>query len=148
MTQRERLYPEVKRLREIDGLTWCEIGDRVGVHFKTAMDYYHDPDGSRCRERHARWNAKDAVSGRCPKCGAVVHGSSVRGEAERCADCFRAERAAGARERMDDIAQLWNEGASLKEISRYMGYGPNSKPPILSKMMALGIIEARRAGVR
>jgi hypothetical protein len=148
MTRREQLYPEIKRLREVEGLTWREIGERLGLSLKTAHGYYTDPDGSKHLERHRHWNAKDRVAGQCARCPAPISGRTVRTGGSLCVPCWRAEQARSKRERMDDIAQLWNEGAPVEEIKAYMGYGPNSNPPILSEMMALGLIEARREGYR
>jgi hypothetical protein len=54
MTNRERLYPEIKRLREVEGLMWREIGERLGLSLKTVHDYYSDPDGSKARARARR----------------------------------------------------------------------------------------------
>lgn len=148
MTKRERLHPEIKRLREDEGLMWREIGERLGISLKTANDYYRDPDGAQHRARHKDWDAKDRVAGSCPACGGVMRGSSVRAAAAKCVACYRAEMSAAKRERMDDIRTLWEEGASERAIADYLGYGPNSKPPILSEMMSLGIIQARREGYR
>lgn len=94
----------------------------------------------RCRK--ARWDHKRVP---CPRCGGEM--AAGRGY-QRCIHCWNAEVTAGHRERMDDIAQMWNEGATLAEIQAYMGYAENSRPPILSEMMALGLIQARREGYR
>lgn len=59
MTKRERLYPEIKRLRDDEGLTWREIGERLGMSLKTAHEYYSDPRGERYAERQARYRATD-----------------------------------------------------------------------------------------
>jgi hypothetical protein len=148
MTRREQLYPEIKRLREVEGLKWREIGERLGLARSTVQDYYADPDNSKHMERHRRWQEKDRVAGRCSRCPAPISGKQVKVGGSLCLACWRAEQSRGKRERMDDIAQLWNEGATVEEIKAYMGYGPSSTPPILSEMMALGLIEARREGYR
>jgi DNA-directed RNA polymerase specialized sigma24 family protein len=36
VTRREQLYPEIRRLREDEGLKWREIGERLGIPLKTA----------------------------------------------------------------------------------------------------------------
>jgi hypothetical protein len=148
VTRREQLYPEIKRLREDEGMAWKEIGQRLGLARSTAHDYYSDPDNSKHMERHRRWQEKDAVAERCSRCSSPISGRTVRKGGSICGGCWRAELKQAKRERMDDIAQLWNEGATVEEIKAYMGYGPNSTPPILSEMMALGLIEARREGYR
>jgi hypothetical protein len=49
MTCRERLYPEIKRLREVEGLQWREIG---GAR-RTAASGRHDYATRRSRARTA-----------------------------------------------------------------------------------------------
>jgi hypothetical protein len=80
MTKRERLYPEIKRLREREGLTWREIGERIGLSQKTACEYYFDPAGEAARARKRKTN------GACRDCGrpTVSDGSYVP---ERCQPC-------------------------------------------------------------
>jgi hypothetical protein len=86
----------------------------------------------------------------CSRCGGETSANSawINPTNALCASCHHAATSAANRERMDDIAQLWNEGATLEEIKAYMGYGPKSNPPLLTRMMRLGVIEARREGYR
>jgi hypothetical protein len=144
MTKRERLYPEIKRLREDEGLKWREIGERVGLSPKTAFDYYNDPAGVKAAQRKHESDVRTRMT--CGRCGGPT--GPRRWKAETCATCYVEELKRAKRERMDDIAQLWNEGATIHEIRAYLGYGPNSNPDILSEMMRLGLIEARREGYR
>lgn len=44
------MYPEIKRLREEEGLTFREIGERLEMPLRTAYDYYRDPDRAKARE--------------------------------------------------------------------------------------------------
>lgn len=144
MTKRELLYPEIKRLREVEGLKWREIGERFGLSLKTVHTYYTDPEGVASNAAKRRSDARTRAT--CPRCGGPMGPRRMR--SETCRSCYHAEIARAKRERMDDVAKLWNEGASQEEIKRYLGYGPNSTPPILSEMMSLGLIEARREGYR
>lgn len=50
--------------------------------------------------------------------------------------------------RDEDIIEMWNEGLPLVEIKAVLGYGPNSNPPEMSRLMASGRIKARREGFR
>jgi hypothetical protein len=85
MTKRERLYPEIKRLREDEGLLWREIGERVGVSLKAAHDYYHDPTGEKARQRKAKNN------GTCTDCGGETKNSGSVIAPERCRECANPE---------------------------------------------------------
>jgi hypothetical protein len=80
MTNRERLYPEIKRLREVEGLMWREIGERLGLSLKTVHDYYSDPDGSISRARKAK------TDGACIDCGTLTRGDGST-TPERCRAC-------------------------------------------------------------
>jgi hypothetical protein len=102
MTKRERLYPEIKRLRERDGLTWREIGERLGVSLTTACDYYLDPTGDSARARKAKTN------GACRDCGqpTTSDGSYIP---ERCRPCrFAFDHAASVAWIIDSIRD-WAE---------------------------------------
>jgi hypothetical protein len=83
MTKRERLYPEIKRLREAEGLMWREIAERIGLALQTVQDYYSDPDGSKVAARKAK------TDGACLDCGGRTVGDGSY-TPERCAGC-RAE---------------------------------------------------------
>jgi DNA-binding NarL/FixJ family response regulator len=48
-------------------------------------------------------------------------------------------------ERLDDVAALYNEGASQREIAAYLGYGPTSIPPELDQARKRGLIGTRHA---
>jgi hypothetical protein len=83
MTQREQLYPEIKRLREAEGLMWREIGERLGISLKTACEYYHDPTGAKTAARKARNN------GTCIDCGAETRDGGSKIAPDRCRDCAK-----------------------------------------------------------
>jgi hypothetical protein len=131
------------RRREDVGLKWREIGERLGLDHRTVSDYYHDPTGTKHAQRLRDSDRRLNEASPCPRCGGPKHHRH-----DHCKTCEEGMRQAARRERMDDVAQLWNEGATLDEIKAYMGYGENSHPPILSEMMALGMIQARREGYR
>jgi hypothetical protein len=80
MTKRERLYPEIKRLREAEGLMWREIGERLELSLTTVHQYYSDPDGSKVAARKAKTN------GVCIDCGGrtVGDGSTTPMRCRRC----------------------------------------------------------------
>lgn len=144
MTKRERLYPEIKRLRLVERLTWREIGERLGLSGKTVCDYYFDPSGVLADARKKKSDENTRMQ--CPKCGGAM--GPRRTHAERCADCFQAEKAAGRACRDDDFVLMWNEGMSLAEIKKELGFSVSSNPPEMSRLMAEGRIQARREGYR
>jgi transposase len=136
MTRRERLYPEIKRLREVEGLQWREIGERLGVSLKTAHDYYSDPDGSRHRARHLKWQATDFSL--CPECGGRMN--HERNGTRRCRSCYEAREKRAVYARLEDVAQMYRDGLSIREIARELGYGPNSQPPHVTQCFRLGLL--------
>lgn len=80
---RAQRVADVQRLREEEGLTYREIGERLGISLKMAHHYYADPDGSRARAR------KDKSNGTCVDCGGETHNGGNRTRvAERCAQCW------------------------------------------------------------
>jgi len=99
MNTRERLYPEIKRLREDEGLKWREIGERLGISLKSAHEYYMDPTGEKMRARKAR---KD---GNCADCGArtVSDGKTP----ERCGPCAHAASKVWTRDAIVAAIQRW-----------------------------------------
>jgi hypothetical protein len=145
MSQRERLYPEIKRLREDENLKWREIGERLGIHFKTAHDYYADPTGVRHLARHRKWQAKDFSD--CPSCGDPMTGSTARRNTDgTCRDCWTKRVARQHREKVERAAQLYNAGASQRQVAAALGYGPNSIPPELTEARKLGLTGYRNRG--
>lgn len=115
MTRREELFPEIKRLREVEGLMWREIGECLGLSLKTVHDYYTDPTNERHRARHARWALKDY--GTCEDCGGRMSGSAVRKGYARCGGC-RVARLRNGRERM---VEMRREGMNNKDIAAALG---------------------------
>lgn len=103
MTKRERLYPEIRRLREREELTWREIGERLGISYKTANAYYHDPTGERERARKAR------NDGRCLGCGARTNSSGSSVPPERCHRCAPTYRRALGRRWILESMREWCE---------------------------------------
>jgi transposase len=143
MTRREQLYPEIRRLREDEGLKWREIGERLGLGRSTAQDYYSDPDSSKHVARHRRWQEKDRVAGTCSVCGGSMHGNTVRKGGETCKSCHQRREATARRARVEDVAEMFREGMSYREIAEALGYGPNSQPPQVTEARRLGLIGYR-----
>lgn len=135
MTKRQRLYPEIRRLREDEGLMWREIGRIMGLSLKTVSDYYYDPDGHVAAARKAASDVRTRKV--CPTCGGQM--GPRRCGSEQCRKCADEQRARGFECRLDDVAEMYREGMSLREIARELGYGPNSTPP--------EVTEARRRGL-
>jgi hypothetical protein len=86
-----------------------------------------------------RRRVHDALARRCA-CGARINY-----RAERCRECYERIEALAVAERLDDVAVLYNEGASHREIAAYLGYGPTSMPPEIVKARKRGLIGARHA---
>jgi hypothetical protein len=42
--------------------------------------------------------------------------------------------------RLEDVAQMYREGLSIREIARELGYGPNSQPPHVTQCFRLGLL--------
>jgi hypothetical protein len=144
VSRRQDLYPEIRRLREDEGLKWREIGERLGISLKTAFDYYNDPTGEKCE---ARKTASDERLHRsCPRCGSRM--GPARAGAETCHPCYIAELHRARVARDEDIVLMWESGMSQVAIALELGYSANSCPPELSRLMHEGRIQARREGYR
>jgi hypothetical protein len=107
MTKRERLYPEIKRLREDEGLKWREIGERVGLSKSAVHEYYADPTAEKVHERKAKGIRA------CVDCGAPCNtDGSVTDACERCAPCSAkangAARKVWTREAIIAAIEEWN----------------------------------------
>lgn len=82
MSRREELFPEIRRLREDEGRTWREIGERFGLSLKTVHDYYTHPSAE---SDHAR---REKYTGTCTNCGARTNnGGCAGGPPALCARC-------------------------------------------------------------
>lgn len=73
---------------------------------------------------------------------------SRRSNSEHCLACENHLRRKARKARDDDIVAMWDEGMAQADIAAELGYGPNSAPPELSRLMHEGRIQARRAGYR
>jgi hypothetical protein len=85
-----------------------------------------------------RRRVHEALAARCA-CGARMN---IR--AERCRECFERIEALAVAARLDDVAALYNEGASQREIAAYLGYGPTSIPPELDLARKRGLLIGAR----
>lgn len=83
---RESLYPEIRRLREDEGLMWREIGERVGLALTTVQDYYTHPTAELDRAR------RDKYTGTCSGCGGRTNnGGAASGPPAICKACSQPE---------------------------------------------------------
>lgn len=138
MTKRERLYPEIKRLREEECLKWREVGERVGLSLKTAYDYYSDPTGVTHRARLQKSYASRFRA--CAKCGGRA---CPDGDVRLCMACHVEDGKVARRCRLEDVAVMYREGMSYREIARELGYAPSSIPPEIGEARSLGLIGYR-----
>lgn len=106
VARRAELAPEARRLRA-EGLTFREIGERLGVGLRTAHEWCSDPDRAKYRARRQRY------AGTCVDCGARTDGSDGPGRAaKRCAECTRRhqkENGPWPRERVIEAIRAWAE---------------------------------------
>jgi hypothetical protein len=121
VTRREQLYPEIKRLREQEGLTWREIGARMGLARQTVHAYYTDPDGVKVYARKHR--------GRCRHCGAATYTANPgRGHPiERCNSCSRAHLHEASRAWIIDRIQAWAERFGDPPVALDWNRAPSSR---------------------
>ncbi len=112
MTKRERLHPEIKRLRE-RGMQWKDIAASVGLSIQTVHDYYTDPTGEAARARRRK---SDSSEEPCSECDGTMSHSSRR-RWTRCAGC-RDSRLAATRAQM---IELRREGLNNREIAGRLG---------------------------
>jgi hypothetical protein len=104
------------------------------------------PEGTRgqtrrfCSDNCVKRACEDRKRGTCEDCGATLGlGSEWRSDWKRCIPCHKKHGAVTRRARLEAVAEMYNAGASHREIASALGYGPNSSPPELT--------EARRAGL-
>jgi hypothetical protein len=142
VTKRERLFPEIKRLREIEGLMWREIGERLGIPLKVAHDYYSDPTGTAAKRRKVESNAR--LKRTCPHCGGPM--GVARNGAKRCHPCWCEEERRQRAARVELVARMYSDGKSYREIAAALGYGPNSQPPEITEARRRGLIGYRNRG--
>lgn len=103
MTKRERLYPEIKELREEHGLKWWQIGDRLGISLTLAQQYYSDPTGEKVRAR------KMKNSRACLDCGTTINkDGSVANPSIRCLKCEGTRKREDSRKWIVESMQEWS----------------------------------------
>jgi hypothetical protein len=122
-SKRETLYPEIKRLREDEGLKWREIGARLGLSLSTVHDYYSDPTGETVRARKAK---NDGV---CSDCGGPTRGGGAKVPPKRCVDCVGPP---WTREGILEALRQWGDdhgGIPPREIDAHIGHEGHGRLP-------------------
>jgi hypothetical protein len=102
MTRREELFPEIRRLREDEGLIWREIGDRLGLAKTTVFAYYTDPTGEAERARKAQYQRP------CEKCGKTLNPNGKSRGTKLCKACSGAVTREASRKWILDSFAEWN----------------------------------------
>jgi hypothetical protein len=129
VTRREQLYPEIRRLREDEGLKWREIGERLGIPLKTACDYYHDPTGAITEARKAKNN------GTCVEYGGETRNSGAKAAPERCMECFSPR---WSQESIILALREWGEdhgGVPPRECDARLGFEGHGRLPYESSVV-------------
>jgi hypothetical protein len=158
LSGREALYPEIKRLREDESLTWREIGERLGISLKTAHDYYTDPTGEVARDRHRRYDATpkasagwrrrartEAYRGRCEDCGGLKGIDSEKSGYGRCRPCEFIRRKAMHEFRLQLIHGMYEDGWTYADMSAAMGWRrPEIVSPYICELRTRGLVGRRR----
>lgn len=124
MSRREQLYPEIRRLREDEGLKWREVAERLGLALQTVHDYYTHPTHEADRAR------RDRYTGTCSDCGARTNnGGAAVGPPERCTNCTNPR---WTREAILDALRDWGEesgGIPPREVDSHPGAEGHGRLP-------------------
>jgi predicted transcriptional regulator len=124
MTRREELYPEIKRLREEEGLMWKEIAAHIGLSLSTVHDYYCHPTHEEDRARRLKY------TGTCRECGARTNnGGAASGPPEVCLQCLQPE---WTKEQIIEALRDWGDdhgGIPPREVDTHVGYEGNGRLP-------------------
>lgn len=133
MTRAERVA-QAQELRA-EGLTWREIGERLGVGRSTAHEYVTDPDLSRHRERRFQ------RAGSCVDCGTPTDASHSE-PALRCAECAKPVAAELLRASWAPyqklIEEMWAEGMTARQIGDALGWTFRNPGTHISQLRARG----------
>lgn len=89
-----------------------------------------------CRKRACDNRAR----GLCIDCGDPLGPRSAWVGTERCRPCRFKREAAAHRLRVEDVAEMYREGMSMREIARTLGYGDNSNPHEITEAFRLGLL--------
>ena len=80
--ERRRAVAVARHLRESEGLSNAQIGDRLGRSEATVKGYFYDPTGAKAKAVKARYQ------GACKRCGAPTQPRNGKGDAYRyCKAC-------------------------------------------------------------
>lgn len=103
-----------------------------------------------CSENCRKRACDDRMRAPCPECGEPMSVRSAyrhKGRSQMsCRACCRKREAAAQRARVEDVAEMYREGLSMREIAAELGYGPNSKPWEVTEARRLGLIGYRNRG--
>lgn len=100
------------RALRAEGLTFREIGERLGVSLRTAHDWLDDPDGAKLRAR------KDSYAGTCVDCGSPTSGGEGRRTGPRCLPCAAKRNARWSREAIITAINEWaDESGGIPPIA-------------------------------
>lgn len=65
---------------------------------------------------------------------------------ERCWSCEAKRRHERGEERIQQIAEMYRQGLSMREIAAALGWGDNSRPPEITEAHRRGLIGYRNRG--
>lgn len=99
-----------------------------------------------CSGRCRRAACEEAKRKSCPDCGEPMGTGTVWRDHEVCGACRRRIEARAHRARVEDVAEMYREGMSHREIAAELGYGPNSMPHEIIEARRLGLIGYRNKG--
>lgn len=84
-----------------------------------------------CEERHRKM---------CPDCGQPMSLGSNWRNVERCRECHEKREALAMRAKLEDVACMYREGMSYREISHALGYSGSRTPPEITFAFRAGIL--------
>jgi len=94
---------EIARLREREGLSFTEIGERLGLAPSTVRDYHRDPEAKRNRRNRERYR------GSCELCGRPTSGGYGYDAPRHCAVCARAQSRVWDHDRIVRAIREWHK---------------------------------------
>jgi DNA-binding CsgD family transcriptional regulator len=139
---------EKAQLLRVKGLTYQEIGDRLGVHFSTVYKWlnpsktreYNKKDEARPGRKAEKKQWYDLNRAACPECGSDMGcGSTIPSRRPaRCSTCHFFSLAERKEARDNKIEQWWAEGLTLVEIAARLDSTVNSIGTSINRLRAAG----------